>query len=1244
MTTLRPDNPRSESNSSQNLLLDNRTGTNSGYCDGWKPWTLKTPALACLFLITLVLAAVVEFLYHKSQKQGGGLALSESPGDLPPLVNLAYLYLPTIIAVAYSLLWGWVASDTKRLQPWLEMSKPEGALAENSLLLDYPATFFAWVPFMAASRRHWPVFLSGMIVVLVSFAITPLQSAILKLERLTINTDAPFLVTSRLPPVSSQSRRMDTMLMNSAYATTFLGQLLPPFTARDFALLPAKYQGGPAMVKKDTNFTVATTKLSTSLECWPATVAYDERVGDRLSNGRGCTIDVPLDNNSPYSMYYIGWDTNSWSEYGLKNQPHICPSENSHQVLLVWAKGNTSTRQSGGQMEWTASFCETRYWKQPVLVSLSSNESVLHDEHIDSIQPLGTAEILDDRDFNITAFERFLSIGEPPDMEEDTGKNIQKDEHIYLYRVNSDRRFKGIGLQHTISNMLGFALGDNVADLSVYKNPERLTKTFEAMHQLLFSLAVSRINSLETSPNMFGVTGIAKVSRYGITVSRRFAIAVESLLLVVAVLTICLLLSCRRYHNKLLSDPDSIRTVAGLAKQSSVLRKELSEIGARSHDEIRKTLNKQQFCLRVVEGGKEVQLDIINPRHSTEENSDPHHSPLYTPDVPSAMQPLSGLVFALILVAALSYLAYLKVIERRSQGLRLPMNNQLALEILENYIPVVFATLIEALWVLLNRLLATIQPYTELYRGQSPGAKSIDLKYTSLPPQLLVWKAVKARHPLLGLVCIISILANGLSVSLGGLFNELPVIEDEAVEVSMLQTPSITNSSLSNLIKAVDSSSNAYSDHFNIANVHYTTGTRLPPWLTEEYYFLPFGLEHILNDAAESYTARSHGVTVRPSCKPLAHTSLVRNNIAPPQFEQQATNTEPLAPSDISWLKCVNATLLVENSMNRTGNLASEIHLPSNQCTKAYIRAWVRGTTNPGDTLIKNLEITGVACQPTFTTAEFNLTVDNTGRVLQANRVSDFRPFEWGPGNGSDVRHSLEKIAFDYLIPYSPETDWYNNTNFGDTLGYLQAQRNNSFTDPQKPLADTNKILSETEIVMKMLTVALFQQNPTIFETATNSTPNAQGTRRITVTKIFMADVAFVITMVLLSLNVVTAMIVYCFGPTPFLPRFPDTIGSVLGYVAKSRLTELDWGAITANNSEEEGGRGEKTPEHTFSFGRYTDREGKEHLGIDVDPFVVKVDREGNPEWHGYDTKTPWLARLRGRKSRNHESDDYNES
>ncbi|KAK8001470.1 hypothetical protein PG991_013692 [Apiospora marii] len=1237
MTTFRPINTRSESDSSQTILLNNGQGTSNGKRhNGWKPWTLKSPALLCLFIITLLLAAVVEFLVQKSQRQGGGLALSESPDNLPSAVNLSYLYLPTIIAVLYSLAWNWVASDTKRLQPWLEMSKARGAPAEDSLLLDYPSTFFGWVPFKAASKRHWPVFLSGMIVLIVTCAITPLQGALLKIESLTVSVDAPFSVASGLPPVGLQSHRMDSTLLNTAYATAFLGHPLHPFTTREYALLPARYQGKPELVDSDTNYTIATTKLSTSLVCWPATVFYDTIADSyEFSNGRGCKIkSVPVDRSSPYTMHYIGWDTSSWSEYGL-NQPELCSAENSHQILGVWAKRNSlptfsnKTKEwSPGEVEMTASFCETRYWKQPVLVSLYANQSVLQGEHDDSIQQLGPAETPNTNEFNTSAFETFMSRGEPPSMEQDP----QAEGSAFIYRVNDDRRFKGIGLQRTISNMLGFALGPGVADLGVYRDPERLAKTFEAMHQLMFSLTLGRINSLETSPNTDDVTGAARVSRYGITVSRRFSIAVESLLVIVALLNLCLLWSCHHGQCELVSDPVSIREVANMIKQSDKLRTVLSGIDTESDAEFRYALRKYDFCLRVVGDGKQVQLDMVDSQTISEINNG-QRSHLYTPDVPVAMKPLSGCLFVSVLIAAISYLSYLKVIEQRFQGLPLPLENQFTLEILENYVPIVFATLVESLWVLLNRLLATIQPFAELQRGHSLGSRSIDLRYTSLPPQLLLWKAAKAKHILLGLVCLVSILANVLSVSLGGLFNELPVAEDELIEVSSLKAPTITNGSLANWVMSKDATPLSYSEHVTMANIYWSTNTRLPPWLTENYYFLPFELDRVREAAAESYTARSHGVTILPSCKSLPRTTLRRTSIDPPRFSEQPPN------SAFSWLNCVDSNDLAENTVNYTGSLAKEImRFNDEQCGRGFVRGWARATGRNDGGLVGDVEIAGVACQPELATAEFDLTVDSTGAVLQADRVGDFKPFGWGPGNGSLVRSKFESIAFNFMG--EEPLIWQNKTIPGDSINYLVMQRNFTFSDPTTPLPDSNTLVTETNAAIQMIMAALFQQAPTLFETAPNSTSTTRGTRRVTITKIFMADVAFIITMALLSLNVVAAIVIYAFGPTSFLPRFPDALGSILGYVARSRLTDPDWEPATTSGEESEGEGEEKPPKTTFSFGRYTDWDGNEHLGIDADPFVIKVDRVGNPEWQGQDNATSWLIRFRGKSSRRREDEE----
>ena len=91
--------------------------------------------------------------------------------------------------------------------------------------------------------------------------------------------------------------------------------------------------------------------------------------------------------------------------------------------------------------------------------------------------------------------------------------------------------------------------------------------------------------------------------------------------------------------------------------------------------------------------------------------------------------------------------------------------------LLENYIPTAIATLIEPLWVLLNRLLCLLQPIEELQSCKAKAKDSIDLNYSSLPPQLVLFKALRAGHLIVAAVCFMALLANLLSIAFAGLFH-----------------------------------------------------------------------------------------------------------------------------------------------------------------------------------------------------------------------------------------------------------------------------------------------------------------------------------------------------------------------------------------------------------------------------------------------------------------------------------------
>lgn len=140
---------------------------------------MEAPFLGLMIVLSLGLAGVLEALAQVSSRSGGGLALARSEAEVPRAVRLAYLYLPTTVAVAYGLLWTCVDVDVRRVQPWLALSRPGGARGDQSLLLDYPVDSLPLLPFRAGRRGHWPVMLVGLVMMGVSGVITPLQSAIL---------------------------------------------------------------------------------------------------------------------------------------------------------------------------------------------------------------------------------------------------------------------------------------------------------------------------------------------------------------------------------------------------------------------------------------------------------------------------------------------------------------------------------------------------------------------------------------------------------------------------------------------------------------------------------------------------------------------------------------------------------------------------------------------------------------------------------------------------------------------------------------------------------------------------------------------------------------------------------------------------------------------------------------------------------------------------------------------------------
>ncbi|KAM6522257.1 hypothetical protein FALCPG4_011935 [Fusarium falciforme] len=1192
---------------------------------GWKPLSLSTPILLAVIALTLLLAAAVETIAQRSAAQGG-LALSPTLDDLPGYAKYSYLYVPTIIAVLYSMIWSWIDLDVKRMQPWFELSKPKGATAENSLFLDYQYEFVALVPFKAAKSKHWPVFFAGTAMVIVFWALTPLQSALLgtgivkQTELTTIGT------RSQLLPVSRQEDTLGPEFLNTGYAIGWLGQPFPAFTTSKYSLLPFYADKSPAIAKLkpnttvESNLTAATTKMWTELDCWPAEIERDgprAKASFNFLNGQGCNATVAFGVTATRRMLYIGYHSSPYSDFWLGGPR--CPetANSTHQFLAIWAKAVPVDWDPSPSFNISAMFCQPQYYKQEVLATVKSTN--LAPENA-SIQALSPREVLTEKEFNATAFEYLLAHGM-------TEKIFVRD-YPFNAVIEQYARLNYTNFTRPVSNMVGFALAGKDLPPDDYVHTDILHQAYNDAHQYLFSVATTTLfkNSTDFSNN----TVTAEFFMAGVLVSRPFATAVECLLVVVATFTAIVLRFIRSAPCKLPVNPSSIQRYIDFFGASPELLKAFRPMDHADDETLLEEFKKDEFQLECDKHSGRVKVHIWQNLNETKScgKSDIQRG-YYDPVKPLVLKRWVGILFVAVLVGAMIFISYLKQQEATLNGLIRPSDNFEVLQILENYIPTIFATLIEPLWVLLNRLLCVLQPFKDLWEGRAHASHSIDLTYTSIPPQLVFFRALKSKHFVLVLVCSMALLANLLAVGLGSLFNENQMTATYPETMRPAFASQFNNASVFDLDSYLRRNSVArgsFQDHMYVAMANITSGLVLPPWVSQEYFFQRYEFQGPdRNKTTDTFTVTTRGFgadancTAVPASKLPSYDVVVDPDSGYPDFPKQP-KTEKLCASTNDFLRYAGLALRQATSSMRKGPVAAEycriIWATDGlvYCDKTLTVGW--GRSSDARDFNATIEASFMTCRPFFQTAMFNVTVNPSGHVISYKRTSDL---ETTLGYADSKLHT-DKIFQTANRQWNNQPDWHNGTIATDWMNYFLTVKTGSraILDEKSPVPDAEKLKPMVADLYRRTFAILLGLNEHIFEVAEKNS-SVVALRHTKETRIFMEQASFIITMTVLAMNTVVAALFYTKAVAFVLPRMPTTLGSIIAYIAPSRLA--------APAYREAPGCGSRT----LSFGRYIGSDGKVHIGIEADPHVVPV----NPS--SLEPRTKWLScfgmgRLRNKK------------
>ncbi|KAI1207197.1 uncharacterized protein F4807DRAFT_190642 [Annulohypoxylon truncatum] len=151
----------------------------------WKPFSMRWPYLTWLILLSIGLAIAQEILYQRSLQEP--LVEFQRATDLGAGYYFIIKFVPTIITVTFGVLWQNTDFEVKRLEAYYQLSKEGGALAAESINVNYITLFNFGRPFLALQRKHYAVAVSSIATILAVSLVPTLGSAALVVSEVVLD-------------------------------------------------------------------------------------------------------------------------------------------------------------------------------------------------------------------------------------------------------------------------------------------------------------------------------------------------------------------------------------------------------------------------------------------------------------------------------------------------------------------------------------------------------------------------------------------------------------------------------------------------------------------------------------------------------------------------------------------------------------------------------------------------------------------------------------------------------------------------------------------------------------------------------------------------------------------------------------------------------------------------------------------------------------------------------------------------
>ncbi|KAK2923125.1 Protein of unknown function DUF3433 [Fusarium oxysporum f. sp. vasinfectum] len=232
-----------------------------------RPWCV------CLFIaLGISLIAAISVLLVLSLRRNGFVTVGAALSAHSAIWRLSLLWtsLPSFVFTCLGLYWGAIAGAASDRQPFVGLNRPHGALARETVLLDYRTSIALTRWCWAFRNGHWQV-ASGQLAAVVFTVLSSLAAGLFVATAAVFQQEVPVLFNSTFDQSTLNAATLDVrVFLDAATATLIYGASDRPWTDHEHAFRPfyAAFEvAGKPPPTNATSLTAPTVAHSAYLNC-----------------------------------------------------------------------------------------------------------------------------------------------------------------------------------------------------------------------------------------------------------------------------------------------------------------------------------------------------------------------------------------------------------------------------------------------------------------------------------------------------------------------------------------------------------------------------------------------------------------------------------------------------------------------------------------------------------------------------------------------------------------------------------------------------------------------------------------------------------------------------------------------------------------------------------------------------------------------------------------------------------------